>query len=69
MAITTIDQFIRVVKEMRDLQKKWFSKHSYITPGPEDKHRLELEKMVDRTISERNKKMFEEEMSGQNELF
>ena len=65
MEITTVSQFVRAVSEMRKAQKK--SAHTFL-----DAYKSEaaaLERVVDKALTEREKRLFDEENTAQGRLF
>ena len=65
----SINQFVLLVKEMRKAQKDFFKKNSILVAVGSDAERVNLEKKVDKAISDRDKRLFEEEVDNQNSLF
>ena len=65
----SINQFVLLVKEMRKAQKDFFKKNSILVAVGSDAERVNLEKKVDKAISDRDRRLFEEEVDNQNSLF
>lgn len=65
MEITTVKQFIKAVTDMRAAQKK--AKKCYSSENVANAE--SLEHIVDKAISEREKRLFEEENTAQGRLF
>lgn len=65
MEITTVSQFVRAVSEMRKAQKK--SARTFLDADKSEA--AALERVVDKALTVREKRLFDEENTAQGRLF
>lgn len=64
----SVNTFVNMVKEMRKAQKEFLKQNSVLI-GLQPTQKVNLEKQVDKAISDREKRLFDEETEAQGSLF